>query len=79
MPEVVHIARCAEHGLHGCRTECFVCGADVEQVPMVPLAEYERVKAENDRFWAAVKKEMDRPGRDWANEPSRNQPSGSAW
>lgn len=33
---VVHIARCPEHGLHGQRTECFVCGGPVEQVPMVP-------------------------------------------
>jgi hypothetical protein len=32
----VHIARCPEHGLHGERDECFVCGGPVEQVPMVP-------------------------------------------
>jgi hypothetical protein len=37
MNEVVNIARCPEHGLHGERTECFVCGGDVEQVPMVPF------------------------------------------
>jgi len=29
----VHIARCTEHGLHGERTECFVCAGPVEQVP----------------------------------------------
>ena len=33
----VNIARCEEHGLHGERDECFVCGGGVEQVPMVPL------------------------------------------
>lgn len=31
----VCIARCDEHGLHGERTECFVCGGPVTQVPMV--------------------------------------------
>ncbi len=34
---VVSIARCPEHGLHGERTDCFVCGGDVEQVRMVEL------------------------------------------
>lgn len=33
--EIVYIARCPEHGLHGQRDECFVCGGPVEQVPMV--------------------------------------------
>lgn len=32
---VVNIARCPEHGLHGERAECFVCGGPVDQVPMV--------------------------------------------
>lgn len=32
----VNIARCSEHGLHGERAKCFVCGGPVEQVPMVP-------------------------------------------
>jgi hypothetical protein len=36
MPDPVKIARCPIHGLHGERTECFVCGGPVEQVPMVP-------------------------------------------
>lgn len=31
----VQIARCPEHGLHGERDECFVCGGPVEQVKMV--------------------------------------------
>jgi len=35
---VVYFARCPEHGLHGERTECFVCGKPVEQVPFVPAA-----------------------------------------
>lgn len=33
---VVLIARCHEHGLHGERQACFVCGGPVEQVAMVP-------------------------------------------
>jgi hypothetical protein len=33
----VTIARCPEHGLHGERTECFVCGGPVEQIEMVPV------------------------------------------
>lgn len=39
MTEPVYIAKCAEHGLHGERSECYVCGGEVEQVAMVPLAE----------------------------------------
>lgn len=31
---VVYIAECPEHGLHGEREDCFVCGGPVEQVPM---------------------------------------------
>lgn len=34
----VSIARCPEHGLHGERTECFICGGPVEQVEMVPVS-----------------------------------------
>lgn len=37
MTDVVKIARCPEHGLHGERQECFVCGAQCEQIEMVPL------------------------------------------
>lgn len=36
---IVNIARCAEHGLHGERTECFVCAGPVEQVPMRPVVD----------------------------------------
>lgn len=32
--DVVFIARCAEHGLHGERDECFICGGPVEKVAM---------------------------------------------
>jgi hypothetical protein len=43
---VVNIARCPQHGLHGERTECHVCGGLVEQVPMIPGAEHaEAVRA----------------------------------
>jgi hypothetical protein len=34
----VLIARCPKHGLHGERTECYVCGGPVEQVAMAELA-----------------------------------------
>ncbi len=37
MPDVVRIARCPVHGLHGERDACFVCGGPVEQVAMLPL------------------------------------------
>jgi NTP pyrophosphatase (non-canonical NTP hydrolase) len=33
--QMYYIARCPEHGLHGERDECFVCGGPVEKVPMV--------------------------------------------
>lgn len=39
LPNVVYIARCADHGLHGERTDCHVCGGPVEQVPMVQVDE----------------------------------------
>lgn len=37
MSDVVFIARCPEHGLHGERDECFVCGGPVEKVAMFPV------------------------------------------
>lgn len=37
MTGVVFIARCPEHGLHGDRDECFVCGGPVEKVAMCPV------------------------------------------
>ena len=42
MSTTVLIACCPEHGLHGERTECFVCGGEVEQVAMTaaPLFEH---------------------------------------
>lgn len=33
--ETVHVA--PEHGLHGARSQCFVCGGPIEQVAMVPV------------------------------------------
>jgi hypothetical protein len=38
----VDIARCPEHGLHGQREECFVCGGPVEQVPVVEVDHLKR-------------------------------------
>ena len=37
MSAIVWIARCPEHGLHGQRDECFVCGQRVERVPLLPV------------------------------------------
>jgi len=37
---VVPIARCSEHGLHGHRQECFVCGGEVEQVEFIDRAAF---------------------------------------
>jgi hypothetical protein len=37
--EVVYIARCPVHGLHGERHECFICGGPVERVPHVEAAQ----------------------------------------
>lgn len=39
---IVNIARCAEHGLHGERHECFVCGGEVEQVAMIAADYFSR-------------------------------------
>lgn len=33
----LRIARCHEHGLHGERTECFVCGGPVDQIDVVAV------------------------------------------
>lgn len=40
-----NVARCPEHGLHGERTECFVCGGPVEQVRMVAMDAAEQALA----------------------------------
>lgn len=37
----IEIARCPEHGLHGERQACFVCGGPVEQVRMYPAEMWE--------------------------------------
>jgi hypothetical protein len=37
--DVVTIARCPEHGLHGSRARCFECGEEVEQVYMAPVGD----------------------------------------
>lgn len=44
----VEIARCPEHGLHGERTSCFVCGGEVEQVRMVLASELAVAVRERD-------------------------------
>jgi hypothetical protein len=37
--EIVTVARCPVHGLHGRRARCFVCDEPVEQVAMIPVAD----------------------------------------
>jgi len=39
--DTVYIARCPNHGLHGQRDKCYVCGGPVEQVAMVPAATHQ--------------------------------------
>lgn len=39
--EAVLIARCPQHGLHGERDSCFVCGGPVEQVLMAPVPQHD--------------------------------------
>lgn len=41
----VNIARCPVHGLHGERSECFVCNGPVEQAPMVSIDVLRRLLA----------------------------------
>jgi hypothetical protein len=53
--EVVNIARCPEHGLHGERQECFVCGGEVEQVPMIHAAALVPVIQEQERLRAELR------------------------
>lgn len=55
---IYNFAKCPEHGLHGLRDRCFVCGAEAELVPMVPLAAYQEVLAELE-----VERHRDRGGR----------------
>ncbi len=66
----VCIARCPEHGLHGERQECFVCGGPVEQVLMAPAEvmgpKLERIllRAQDDvDTLAAERDELRRGGR----------------
>lgn len=61
------VARCPVHGIHGQRTECFECGGEVEQLEVVPKADYDEVlrvlevcrriaaaQAEDDALWSPV-------------------------
>jgi hypothetical protein len=59
----VHIARCPEHGLHGERSECFICGGEVEQVEMASVdvdAATDRVMALMVRTYGAMPSEETR-------------------
>ena len=48
----VNIAHCPEHGLHGHRKFCYVCGGLCEQVAMVPV---EAVAQERERIVTALR------------------------
>jgi hypothetical protein len=57
---IVHIARCPEHGLHGRRDECFVCGGHVEQVAMVPVAQaQQRGHDEREQLYRTLSDALD--------------------
>ena len=53
--EPVYIARCPEHGLHGQRDSCFVCGGPVEQVPFVERDSSPAESRLPDEFWDGIK------------------------
>lgn len=50
----VAIARCPEHGLHGMRVECYVCGEGVELVAMVGVEERDELRAHNEHLRATL-------------------------
>jgi hypothetical protein len=60
--EGVDIAFCPEHGLHGCRTECFACGGPVEQIRMVPVRPTPSETDEGERLARDIAAGM---GADW--------------
>lgn len=60
LPRAVNIARCPEHGLHGERDECFVCGGPVEQVRMVVVPTH----PDGHPTWTRLDDEQKR----WLNE-----------
>lgn len=51
---VVKIARCPEHGLHGCRETCFECGGPVEQVDLVDASELKDLLVRVDSITSLV-------------------------
>lgn len=59
-PETVFIAKCSIHGLHGDRSECFVCGGPVEQVAMVPAQSCESLERLEDmtRQWRNLTEDL---------------------
>lgn len=48
-PAVAYIAKCAEHGLHGERDECFVCGKPAEHVGFVRADLFLQIRGRLDR------------------------------
>lgn len=60
---VVYVARCPQHGLHGCRDTCFECDGPVEQVPMVEVkgAASMRVMVMNEQEAELVRREGGEP------------------
>lgn len=50
----VKIANCIEHGLHGKRDYCFVCGRPVEQIEFVPAEDYHKLRRVLDELLGAI-------------------------
>jgi hypothetical protein len=48
--KIVEVAYCPDHGLHGARDTCFVCGKPVQQIPMCFAGE----RPDGDSHWATV-------------------------
>lgn len=42
--DMVNIACCPDHGLHGARKTCFICEGEVEQVPMVRASVHQQLQ-----------------------------------
>lgn len=59
--EIIRVARCETHGLHGCRETCFVCEEPVEQVEYVRWADVREAVEHYARYIPAVERTVSRP------------------
>lgn len=71
---VAYIANCPEHGLHGERDDCFVCGKEVQHTVFVRSSVYldvrGRLERERDELRRAEKRQCNRADKaeDYVNE-----------